>query len=60
MAGFKQTVGQRYTYRVLQTFQMKLTLLFVWAELVVLGSANTYTIQCMGQDISLKSERNNP
>ena len=64
--------GQRYTYKVLQTIQMKLILLCVWAELAVLGSAktglkfkyeiylaNTYTIQCMGQGISLKSERNN-
>ena len=32
---------QRYTYRVLQTIQMKLTLLCVWAELVVLGSTKT-------------------
>ena len=43
----------------------------VWADWVVLGSAktalkfkfkqaNTYTIQCMGQGISLKSEINNP
>ena len=30
---------QRYTYRVLQTIQMKLILLFVWAEQVHLGSA---------------------
>ena len=29
---------QRYTYRVLQTIQMKLILLCVWAELAVLGS----------------------
>jgi hypothetical protein len=33
--------GQRYTYRVLQTIQMKLILLFVWAERAVLGSAKT-------------------
>ena len=48
---------------------MKLILLCVWAERAVFGSAktslkfklaNTYTIQCMGQGISLKSERNNP
>ena len=30
---------QRYTYRVLQTIQMKLILLCVWAEQAVLGSA---------------------
>ena len=29
---------QRYTYRVLQTIQMKLILLCVWANLAVLGS----------------------
>ena len=33
--------GQRYTYRVLQTIQMKLILLCVWAEWAVLGSAKT-------------------
>ena len=32
---------QRYTYRVLQTIQMKLILVCVWAELAVLGSAKT-------------------
>ena len=32
---------QRYTYRVLQTIQMKLILLCVWAEPVVLGSTRT-------------------
>ena len=32
---------QRYTYRVLQTIQMKLILLCVWAEPAVLGSAKT-------------------
>ena len=32
---------QRYTYRVLQTIQMKLILLCVWAEQAVLGSAKT-------------------
>jgi hypothetical protein len=50
---------QRYTYRVLQTIQMKLILLCVWADRAVFGSAkttlkfkcefelaNTYTIQC--------------
>ena len=34
-------VMQRYTYRVLQTVQMKLLLLCVWAERAVLGSAIT-------------------
>ena len=33
--------GQRYTYRVLQTIQMKLILLCVWAEPAILGSAKT-------------------
>ena len=33
--------GQRYTYRVLQTIQLKLILLCVWAELAVLGIAKT-------------------
>ena len=32
---------QRYTYRVLQTIQMKLILLCVWAEPAVLGSTQT-------------------
>ena len=32
---------QRYTYRVLQTIQMKLIFLCAWAERVVLGSAKT-------------------
>ena len=32
---------QRYTYRVLQTIQMKLILLCGWAELAVLGSKKT-------------------
>ena len=32
---------QRYTYRVLQTLQMKLILLCVWAERAVLGIAKT-------------------
>ena len=36
-----QALGQRYTYRVLQTIQMKYILLFVWAERAVLGSAKT-------------------
>ena len=34
-------VAQRYTYRVLQTIQMKLILLCVWAEPAVLGSTKT-------------------
>ena len=34
-------IGQSYTYRVLQTIQMKLTLLWVWAERAVLGRAKT-------------------
>ena len=34
-------VGQRYTYRVLQTIQMKLILLWIWAERAVLGRAKT-------------------
>ena len=33
--------NQRYTYRVIQTIQMKLIFLCVWAELAVLGSAKT-------------------
>ena len=35
------SLGQRYTYRVLQTIQMKLILLWVWAERAVLGRAKT-------------------
>ena len=35
------SVAQRYTYRVLQTIQMKLKLLCVWAERAVLGSIKT-------------------
>ena len=38
---FVCTKYQRYTYRVLQTIQMKLILLLVWAEQVVWGSAKT-------------------
>ena len=34
-------VGQSYIYQVLQTIQMKLILLCVWAEPAVLGSAKT-------------------
>ena len=33
--------NQRYTYRVLQTIQMKLIPLWVWAEQTVLGRAKT-------------------
>ena len=33
--------SQRYTYRVLQTIQMKIILLWVWAERAVLGRAKT-------------------
>ena len=33
------SADQRYTYRVLQTIQMKLILLWVWAERAVLGRA---------------------
>ena len=54
--------------------QIELILLYAWAEPAVLGSAKTalkfkyeiqigyytYTIQCMGQSISFKSEINNP
>ena len=32
---------QRYTYKVLQTIQMKLIFICVWAEWAVLGSAKT-------------------
>ena len=32
---------QRYTYKVLQTIQMKLILLCVWAEPAVFGSTKT-------------------
>ena len=41
--GHKEGQGQsqRYTYRVLQTIQMKLILLCVWAEQAVLGSTKT-------------------
>jgi hypothetical protein len=47
---------------------MKRILLCVWAELAVLDcakntlkfKANKYSIQCMGQGVSLKSERNKP
>ena len=37
----KGALAQRYTCRVLQTIQIKLKLLRVWAEWVVLGSAKT-------------------
>ena len=71
----KQLNGvQSYINQVLQTIQMKLILLSVWAEPAVLGSAKTalkfkykiqigyysYTIQSMGQFMSFKSEINNP
>ena len=36
-----QSSNQRYTHRVLQTIQMKLILLWVWAERAVLGRAKT-------------------
>ena len=35
------SLEQRYTYRVVQTIQMKLILLCVWAEVAVLGSTIT-------------------
>ena len=35
------TTNQRYTYRGLQTIQMKFILLCVWAEPAVLGSTKT-------------------
>ena len=35
---------QRYTYRVLQTIQMKLMLSYVWPELAILGSTKTAQI----------------
>ena len=38
---FYQAGDQRYTYRVLQTIQIKLILLCVWAEHAILGSAKT-------------------
>ena len=38
---FVSSPSQRYTYRVLQTIQVKLILLCVWAEQAVLGSAKT-------------------
>ena len=34
-------LSQRYTYRVLQTIEMKVIFLCVWAEPSVLGSAKT-------------------
>ena len=36
-----ENYGQRYTFRVLQTIQMKLILLCVWAELAILRSTKT-------------------
>ena len=38
---FGRYLDQRYTHRVLQTIQMKLMLLCVWAELAILGCAKT-------------------
>ena len=38
---FFSSLYQRYTYRVLQTIQMKLIQICVWAERAVLGSAKT-------------------
>ena len=38
---FSVASDQRYTYRVLQTVQMKLILLCVWAEPAVLGNTKT-------------------
>ena len=35
------SLSQRYTYRVLQTLQMKFILLCDWAERAILGSAKT-------------------
>ena len=40
-AGLISCNSQRYTYRVLQTIQVKLILLCVWADLAVLGSTKT-------------------
>ena len=37
----ERTKSQSYIYQVLQTIQMKLILLCVWAEPAVLGSAKT-------------------
>jgi hypothetical protein len=34
-------LDQRYTYRVLQTIQMKLIILCVWTEPAVLGNTKT-------------------
>ena len=41
MLSFFRGGGQRYTYRVLQTIQMKLIFLCVWAERAILGIAKT-------------------
>ena len=41
---FHLPTGQRYTYRELQTIQMKLILLCVWEEPAVLGSTKTALI----------------
>ena len=39
--GVFSSPNQRYTYRILQTIQMKPILLWVWAERAVLGRAKT-------------------
>ena len=39
--GLRYYFLQRYTYRVLQSIQMKLILLCVWAEWAILGGAKT-------------------
>ena len=41
LCGPSSNPNQRYTYTVLQTIQMKLILLWVWAERAVLGRAKT-------------------
>ena len=38
---YKRLTSQRYTYRVLQTIQLKLIILCVWAEQAVLDSVKT-------------------
>ena len=41
MLHFQPHKMQKYTYKVLQTIQMQLILLCVWAEPAVLGSTKT-------------------
>ena len=41
VGGHNLSLCQRYTYREIQTIQMKLILLCVWAEPAVLGSTKT-------------------